>query len=123
MTKSYHVLLNTAQLVACRISLQAIILEKAALKLQPACYNEYTTDVITCSGYFFFLNAKSLSQIFKSTPWIFINRDYWLLILYGHEFLKLANTEAQKMRMFLCFGVANWALHAHIVEDDRVEHV
>jgi hypothetical protein len=68
MTKSYHILLITAQLAACRIGLQAIIIEKATLKLQPACYNEYTTDVITSSGYFFLKNAKSLSQIYKSTP-------------------------------------------------------
>jgi len=53
MTKSYHILLNTAQISACHISLPAIILEKAVLGLQPACSNGYTTDVITCSGYFF----------------------------------------------------------------------
>jgi hypothetical protein len=36
-----------------------------------------------------------------------MNSDYWLLLLYGHEFLKLANNEAQKRRMFLCFRVAD----------------
>jgi hypothetical protein len=68
MTKIYHILLYTAQLAAFLISLPAIILEKAALRLEPVCYVEYNTDVITCSGYFFLKNAKSLSHIFKRTP-------------------------------------------------------
>ena len=50
MTKSY-ILFNVARLVAYHISLPAIILEKVVLGLQPAYSDEYTTDVITCSGY------------------------------------------------------------------------
>ena len=52
MTMSYHILLNTAQLTACHISLPAKILEKSVPGLQPACNKECTTDVITRSGYF-----------------------------------------------------------------------
>jgi len=58
MTESYHTLLTIAQLTACHINLPAIILEQVALRLQPACNNEYTTDVITCSGYLFFKCEK-----------------------------------------------------------------
>jgi len=64
MIKSYHTLLNNAQLSVYHISLPAIILEKALLGLPLACNNEYATDVITCSGYFFLKKCEKLEPDF-----------------------------------------------------------
>jgi len=64
MAKRCHILLNTAQISACHISLPVIILDKAVLGLQPACSNGYTTDVITCSGYFLFKKCEKLEPDF-----------------------------------------------------------